>query len=276
MRNPAPIIGTPLQRHFEQVFELWDELSNFGTHESDAGARLCMERIAGWLGAQNAFWVGAVHVLKSANGVPVDVMDGWRIRAIHPLHPQYHDAGLNRKLVRVTHSDMDPGAANIALAAGVGRFRAYTLQSGVLVDVEAFQRTDHYDFFYRQRGIGDRIWVAFPVNADVESFFCFDRLADRPPFSADDLELVKFALRGIRWFHRQLLLSHGLGLCVEPLTPAERRVIQALLSGASERVIADDLNLTRGTVHQYATRVYRKFGVRGRTEFTALWLMGRF
>ena len=274
MRNPLQTISPTLQQHLGEVFALWDDLSNFGMHESDAGIRLCMQRIATWLEAKNAFWVGSVHVLKSAGREGADLLSGWRIRAITPLHPQHHDARHNQKLVKLTHAKIDPGAANIALAGGAGRFRGYTLQSGHLVDLKEFQATGHYDFYYRQRDVSDRIWIAFPVNADAESFFCFDRMGEGPHFDRDDLELAAFALRGIRWFHRQLLLSHGLGLCVEPLTPAERRVIQGLLSGASERVLAGELDLSPGTVHQYATRVYRKFGVRGRTEFTALWLAG--
>ena len=219
---------------------------------------------------------GVVQVLNRADGKAgqTDILSGWRIRAIAPLHEQYHDTTHNQKLVKLTHGNLHPGAANIALVAKAGQFRAYTLQSGDLVDVASFEQTEHYDFYYRQRGARDRIWVAFPVNADTESCFCFDRIGDKPHFDDDALKLAAFALRGIHGFHRQLLLSYGLGLCDEPLTPAERRVIQALLSGASEQVIAAAHNLTQGTVHQYATRIYRKFGVRGRTEFTALWLSG--
>jgi DNA-binding NarL/FixJ family response regulator len=88
------------------------------------------------------------------------------------------------------------------------------------------------------------------------------------------MELVAQALRGIKWFHRQLLLGHGFGASEKPITVAERRIIKGLLSGATEKVIAEEANLTCGTVHQYATRIYRKFGVNGRAEFMALWLGG--
>lgn len=178
--------------------------------------------------------------------------------------------------MKLQQTDGSPGAVNMALVAGVGIFRAYTLQSGELVDVSAFQQTDHYDLHYRKRGVCDRIWVAFPVNADAESVFCFDRIGDGGHFGKDDLELAAFVLRGIKWFHHQLLLNHGIGFCTGPLTAPERRVIKGLLSGETEQRIASHLKLSRGTVHQYATRVYRKFGVRGRSEFTALWLCGSF
>lgn len=268
------VISPRLQPHLANILELWDELSSFGVHDCDIGARLCMERICLWLGAQNAFWVGAVHVEQSPRLKEKDVLYGWRIRMVLPLHPQHHDVLSDEQMVARSYPDAHPGAANIALVAGAGVFRAYTLQSGKLVDVNAFQQTDHYDFNYRRRSVCDRIWVAFPVNADAETFFCFDRISNGQHFNEDDLDLAAFTLRGIKWFHHQLLLSYGIGLYLEPPTPAERRVIRGLLAGGSEKAIAAELNLSQGTVHQYATRVYRKFGVQGRSKFTALWLSG--
>lgn len=259
-----------------KVFELWDELDDFGKDQTDAALRHCLERVCGWLDAQDGFWVGIVQVLTHAprNRKDADMLSGWRIRSIRPLHAQHHDARHNKKLVKAAQPVSDPGATNIALASTAGRFRAFSLQSGSLVDVAAFEQTDHFDFYYRQRDTRDRIWVASPVNAVTESVFCFDRMGDTPPFGDADLELAALGLRGIKWFHRQLMLSHGLGLCDEPLTPAEYRVAQGLLSGASEREIAATMQLSQGTVHQYAARIYQKFAVRGRVEFTALWLSG--
>ncbi|UZR30671.1 helix-turn-helix transcriptional regulator [Methylococcus mesophilus] len=273
MRSPPA--SARVQAHFEEIFELWDELNHFGMHESHEAMKLCMERICMWLGARDALWVGIVRFLKGAAGEK-DGLCGWRIRAIAPLRPQYHDARNYQKVVKTGYPDMhpDPGATNIALAGSAGAFRAYTLMSGDLVDLNSFRQTEHYDFYYRQPGIYDRIWVGFPVNADTESIFCFDRIAEERPFNQEELDLAAFVLRGIKWFHRQLLLSHGLGLCENPLTQAEHRVIRLLLSGMPERTIAAELGLSQGTAHQYATRIYRKFGVRGRTEFTALWLQG--
>lgn len=278
MYTPTPPSSPLLQQHLEEIFELWNELSNFAVHKSDDGSRHCMERLCVWLGAQYAFWVGIVRVVERAAGKKADPMSGWRIKAIHPLHSQYLEPRWIQKVVKEKVGKTDPGATNIALAATTGKFRAYTLHGGKLVaDLNAFQLTDHYDLFYRQRGVCDRIWVGVPVNHDTESFFCFDRTGEgRQHFTNEDLELAAFALRGIKWFHRQLLLSHGLGVCVDPLTPVDRRVIQGLLTGASEQAIAARLNLSPGTLHQYATRIYRKFGVHGRTEFTSLWLNGSF
>ena len=272
----VPTFGIKLSQHLDKVLDLWDQLHGLGVYEADAGAMLCMERICTWLDAQDASWLGIAHVLKGPGQARADKLFGWRIRAILPLNLRYRDSPQKEPAVKQTRTDEHPGAANMALMKGVGLFRAYTLQSGELVDVSTFQQTDHYELYYRKQGVCDRIWVAFPVNADAESVFCFDRIGHARHFGKDDLQLAAFSLRGIKWFHHQLLLNHGLGLCLDPLTAPERRVIQGLLAGATERTIASKLNLSQGTVHQYATRVYRKFGVRGRSEFAALWLCGSF
>lgn len=273
--NPlTTTVSASVQQHLGTVFKLWDELGDFGKDETDAALLHCMERISGLIDAQDGFWTNIVHVMKNAsrNKIDADPLFGWRVRAIRPLHSRDQASPLFKKLLKSVETK--PGAPSVALAATSGRFRAYTLQSGCLVDVDAFQQTDHYEFYYRSRDIRDRIWIASPVNIDTESIFCFDRMGDKPDFDEAHLELAALALRGIKWFHRQLMLSHGIGLCDEPLTPAERRIIQGLLSGASEREIAEAMKLSPGTVHQYAIRVYQKFGVHGRVEFAALWLSG--
>lgn len=274
VRPLTTTVSASVQQHLGKVFELWDELGDFGKNETDAALLHCLERIRGLIDAQDGFWTGIVHVMKNASRhrMDADALFGWRVRAIRPLHSQDQATPVIKKLLKGV--DRNPGATSVALAATSGRFRAYTLQSGCLIDVDAFQQTDHYDFYYRSRDIRDRIWIASPVNVDAESVFCFDRMGDKPHFDEANLELAAFALRGIKWFHRQLMLSHGIGLCDEPLTPAEHHIIQGLLSGASEREIAEATKLSPGTVHQYATRVYQKFAVRGRVEFTALWLSG--
>uniref|UniRef100_E6PMF9 Transcriptional regulator, LuxR family n=1 Tax=mine drainage metagenome TaxID=410659 RepID=E6PMF9_9ZZZZ len=64
-----------------------------------------------------------------------------------------------------------------------------------------------------------------------------------------DIARVSEALRGIKWFYRQLLSARGLGLCAEPLTPAERRLVPELLNGDSEESHRRPLGLTPATLH---------------------------
>ena len=51
-----------------------------------------------------------------------------------------------------------------------------------------------------------------------------------------------------------------------PLSPAQRRVLQLLLAGRSEKEAASELRLSRHTVHNHIRSIYRILGVHSRTE----------
>nr|WP_246441691.1 helix-turn-helix transcriptional regulator [Xanthobacter tagetidis] len=67
-------------------------------------------------------------------------------------------------------------------------------------------------------------------------------------------------------------MSNGLLAASAPLTPAERRVLHLLLTKASEKEIARQVEIATSTAHQHVTNVFRKFGVRSRAELMSLWL----
>lgn len=264
--------GKPGSVVAEDIFSLWDELSDFSTQSGDEALRHCMSRICDCIGAKNAFWIGAVRLLNG-KAAREDALSGWRIGAVQMLHTARTTRQRLRAGMRAAHSD-NPGDTTRAVVEGAGQFRVHTLRGG-LVDLKAFRKTDHYDYFYRKLGVSDRMWVVLPVNADTESLFCFDKYGQGSRFGPRAIQFAGDALRGIKWFHRQLLLNHGLGVSDAGLTPAERRVVRELLSGAPEKSIAERLGLTPASAHQYVASIFRKFGVRGRAEFMSLWLNSR-
>jgi DNA-binding CsgD family transcriptional regulator len=253
------------------IYELWDDLADFGPKRSREALIHCMSRVSDLIGAQNAVWLGAVRMVTGGQAAK-DPLLGWRMGAIEILHPELADPRRTAAAMKDLE-EWEPAPTTKALLAGVGQHRIYSLQSG-MVDLEAYRKTEHYDFFYRQAGIWDRIWSLSPVNEDTGSIFLFD-LREDSRFSQEALELVASTMRGLTAFHRQVLTSHGLGVSEIPLTPAEKRLVPELLTGASEKEVAVRLSLTPATAHQYAVGLYRKFGVHGRTEFMALWLRGR-
>ena len=93
-----------------------------------------------------------------------------------------------------------------------------------------------------------------------------------PPFTESERDVIAFALRGIKWFHRQLLLSHGLLVANTPLTPVERHVLQGLLTGLAEKEIAAAQGHSYHTTHRHVSSIFRKFGVNNRSALMALWL----
>lgn len=68
------------------------------------------------------------------------------------------------------------------------------------------------------------------------------------------------------------MLSHGLLMASSPLTPAEQKVLQLLLTKASEKHIAHQLGVATSTAHQHVVSIFRKFGVRSRAGLMSLWL----
>jgi len=261
------------RRHLSQegIYGLWDELADFPVARANDAIHHLFARMCQWMHAENAFWIGAVRVERGAPAKR-DLMSGWRAAAIYMLDPSRIDKRRQNAGLRALNKEQDPGETSRALAAQAGRFRLATLRSGDLVDLAAFRKTTHYDWHYRALDISDRLWAVFPVNDDTEAYYCFDKHRKNSRFTDRDREIAANVLRGLKWFHRQLLLSHGLGAGEKSLTANQRRLVHLLLTDKTEKQIADHLKLTQGSVHQYAVSIYRKFGVRGRAGLMAMWL----
>jgi len=58
------------------------------------------------------------------------------------------------------------------------------------------------------------------------------------------------------------------------LTPQEGEVVLALLTGASNREVAERLFVSVKTVETHLTRIYRKLGVRSRGQLIAAFYTG--
>jgi len=149
---------------------------------------------------------------------------------------------------------------------GVGKYRTYSFRREL--PPEWFDRS-FYKLHYGAVGTHDAVFVAFPLNQDAESHFGF---YSRDTFTDDQIARLAYALRGIKWFHRHLMLSHGLLTASSQLTPAERKILQFLLTDATEKRIAQEVGMAVSTVHQYVVSIYRKFGVRSRAGLMSLWL----
>lgn len=252
-----------------KIHRLWDELADFPASRTGEALVHLMETLCGWLRADNALWIGGVRVAAGTVGRQ-DPQHGWRGRVLSPLYPHTSpQEQLSRRAMR--EQDTDPGMTTRTITAQAGEFRVHRLRDG-FVDFARFRRTAHYKTFYQEAGLTDRIWVVMPVNEDAESYFLFDLYHTRRRFSSVDAELAGHALRGLKWFHRHLMLSHGLLVADTRLTPSQRRVLALLLTAAKEADIAATLKLSPGTVHQYAVELYRKLGVRGRAGLLSLWL----
>ena len=259
----------------QAIYALWDELGLFPAHRTEEALVGLATGLTKLLAADNVRWLAAVRVLPGSD-VGADELLGWRLRASYDLVP---DPEAYTKLVawwyRRDHAearDVLIGHAARALVAGAGIFRAHRMRDG-WIPFKEFQRSEHYRLHYTELGITDRIWLSVPLTADAESVFLIDRVGGAD-FSDLDVELATTALRGVHGFHRRLFLSHGLLVATEPMSPTARRIVSKLLTGLSEKEIAETMNQSFSTTHKYVTEIYNRFGVRGRAAMMALWLGG--
>lgn len=294
MTNCANTIFPPGIKGMETVHTLWDELSGIPAWEMDAALRRLMEALARQVNADDVLWLGAIRIHRGAVAEK-DPFLGWRLRARRTLLP---DTARYRKLVAsyllnehygkltasyyqsdgTQHIEPHIGMASRALVERAGKFRAHRMRDG-WIDFAAFQRTMHYKLYYRDMGISDRIWIAVPLGDDAESVFLLDRHQSGPSsrdrFVKREADLAATALRGIPEFHRRLFLYNGLQTGDKPLSPMERQIVCGLLTGKTEKEIAETTGQKPQTLHKYVTSLYSRFGVRSRAGLMALWLNGR-
>jgi DNA-binding CsgD family transcriptional regulator len=248
----------------EKIHSLWDQLSDFKVSETDKAAHHLMERLCDMVGAANANWSGAVRMAGEHTDDP---LKGWRISGAMQLHvaaEHIRDEPMMQAKELWNERGVDP--CFLIPLQELGQFRYHILRRDL--PVEWFEGS-FFSQFYASAGIHDAVWVGFPLNEDAESYFGFH---SKQAFTEEQAQLLAFGLRGIKWFHRQLMLSHGLLVASKPLMPRERDVLNLLLTDASEKQIADSLGLAVSTAHSYITNIFRKFGVRGRAALMSLWL----
>jgi DNA-binding CsgD family transcriptional regulator len=248
----------------EDIHSLWDELSDFDVSHSEEAADRLLAFLADLGGAWNATWAGAIRLSSEAGADP---LLGWRVATVRSLQPVVapSDDCHFRSILRIwDRREMDPSF--LLPMQGVGAFRTYSFRRDLPAEWFA---GPFYEQQYGSVGIHDAAFIAFPLNEGCESHFGF---YSRETISEEKVAALAYALRGIKWFHRQLMLSHGLLLASSPLTPTEQRVLQALLTDASEKRIAHQLGLADSTTHQYVVAIFRKFGVRSRAALMSLWL----
>jgi len=249
----------------EDIHRLWDELTDFNVGQSDAATRHLQERLCRRVGAWNATWGGAFRL--NAGNADQDPLQGWRVavtRLLHPIDPHPGEGPFKELQARWNGRDLDPSF--LLPMRDVGSFRTYVLRRDLPAD---WFGSVFYDTYYKPFGTVDAAFVGFPINSDAESHFGFYA---RSEFTERDVALLAYALRGIKWFHRQVMLTSGPLIAKSPLTPTERKVLGLLLTKASEKVMAEQLGQAASTTHQYVASVFRKFAVRSRAELMSLWL----
>jgi DNA-binding CsgD family transcriptional regulator len=248
----------------DRIYRLWDELAAFEAAKSEDALLHVLRAVAEMIGAENAYWMGAVRMTDDAR----DPLRGWRPRIIRYLRPLLNDEKYTQQRLRSLQQGRTIDEATVAQARLAGTFRACRLRD--LVSPGWFKSETYQG--YLRRGVHDSLTVAVPLSPIAEGYYGFLRMRDGEPFTERERDVAYYALRGLTWFHRQVLLAHGVHAAGAPLSPTERRVLALLLTDQSEKLIAANLGVTPSTAHTYVRGVLRKFGVSGRNGLISLWL----
>lgn len=248
----------------EAVHRLWDEVADYEAGQADTAVHHLKETLGHMVGAWNATWAGAIRL---GEGAADDPLRGWRVavtRLLAPIEPYPDEGPFKEILAQWDRREIDPSF--LLPMRGVGSFRSYAFRRDL--PPEWFD-SPFYRSHYGAVGTRDAVFIGFPLGQDAESHFGFYA---RQAFTDAQIALLAYALRGIKWFHRQMMLTHGLLVATAPLTPAERKVLKLLLTDAPEKQIAEQLELAVSTTHQHVVALFRKFGVRSRAGLMSLWL----
>ncbi len=250
----------------QRIQSLWDRLAVSGASKTDESLQYLLSELTDMLNAQSAFWLGATKLVELDSQDPAG---GWRPRSLVHLHKTAErEAAAKEHTRRIESGHVDPSIIENLRHAGT--FRVNIKHEMVPPD---WYESEFYNTLFEPRKIVDFIYGVMPISEDVESWIGIERCGDdQSLFGEDERELLAHVLRPMKWYHRQVMLHHGVWLADEPLRQSERRVLKLLLTKMTEQEIADSLSLSPSTIHTYVVRICRKFNVRGRAGLTALWL----
>jgi DNA-binding CsgD family transcriptional regulator len=138
-----------------------------------------------------------------------------------------------------------------------------------LVSDASWYRSATFNEYFRAGGIDHRLSSVFQVSGDgVCSIIALNRALGDRDFSPRERRLLNF-------FHAELgrliggPLVGSADLSVALLSPRLRQTLACLLEGDGEKQVAARLHLSRATVHQYVTTLYRHFNVKSRAQLLA-------
>lgn len=249
----------------DDIYALWDELAHFPASQSDDSLNHMLSRLCTIFEAQNALWSVVVRLPTPPEG---DLLNGWRPRLARLYKPLPSlAASMQERVDGLWRPKVDISA--IIGAAGNEPFLTRLLFEALPSD---WFEGEYYKRYYLNVGHADQLSVRCAINDDVRIHLFLYRGLASPRFTPDVKAPFALAIRGLRWFQHQVLLSHGIHAASAPLTPAERTVLLALLGGEMEKEIAESLGKSYNTIHIHVKSIYNKFGVRNRSALTALWL----
>jgi DNA-binding CsgD family transcriptional regulator len=149
-------------------------------------------------------------------------------------------------LPRGVHDDLGPQCCDGPLMTGI-------------VQLASFPEDDPDVLFHHRIGVRDNLWIGFPTQAGTVVQLYLERRSGY--FTPRDLAVASMLEPALG----RLLRSRPKVGAAPLLTPTERRVLELVSTGASNREAAEELFVSVSTVRKHLEHSYRKLGVRSRT-----------
>jgi hypothetical protein len=144
------------------IFELWDQLCGFSPCQVDEALTHLFNSLGSLVQADNVFWAATVRMVDGSRA-GFDVGHGWRIHAARSWRASSASSVVTSP--RTGERENFVHLINPAVTRGSGRFRVHGLHSQDNAPAIVHERACHAP------DVQDRLWIAFPINADTESYF---------------------------------------------------------------------------------------------------------
>lgn len=255
--------------------DLWLEISRFPVWDATGALEYFLGKMCSILAAEDASWL----VMRKQAKLPreirsdhyrviFDSMRGWSPMTAEYLNPEKSfKKVVERWLMHARKSGIDPVTRQLII--GMGKYTRACIRHDVTTDQEW---EDHWisKKFLGFYNIGERLIGMSPVSSTCEILVIIDRPMGAAPFSAQDRDFLSMAIASVQDLQTRLCLERGAVGASSMLSKRETDTYRLLLTELSESEVAERLNLSTHTVHDYARQLYRKFGVKGRVGLMAM------
>ncbi|MHC5540207.1 helix-turn-helix transcriptional regulator [Singulisphaera rosea] len=143
-----------------------------------------------------------------------------------------------------------------------------------LIDEKIWRKSDFYGLCHDADQGHDLFSFAEDARRGMLEAIILHRNYRRPDFGERDRRLVNlFQSESGPLLGTALARAEGNALAT--LSPRLRQTLELLLEGDTEKQIASRLRLSRPTIHEYVTELYRRLGVATRAELLSLFIRRR-
>ena len=222
------------------------------------------------LRASAVTWLAGYQGKLGRDGWKSELLNDWKaVDIIPPANTDTNTFAVQKAYLELARQHgIDPLTEAAINSAGKTRVLSFH-------DIEELQSWLQHPIkrqFLDTRNVGERMLGVYNLHPQAESYLLVDRCPTSPPFNEQDCANLQALLQLFPRLHYWLLLERGLIPPLKPLAPRYQEILQRLLHNENEQEIAEQLQLSKSTVHTYIIDLYKKFNVNSRSELMTLWL----